>query len=69
VEVLISAHIRCGFKVVAGLSSKLDPLWASAFNVLGGYYVPSCQAALTVQCTIALLSLPMSVCYMPGYVI
>ena len=56
-------------EVMAGLSSKLDPLRARAFSAVGGCYVPSRQAALMVRYTIALLCLAMSGCYVRGYVI
>ena len=67
VEGLMFAHIGCGFEVVAGLSSKLDPLWVGSFNAVGRCYVLSYQAALMVRYTTALLSLAMSVFYVSGY--
>jgi hypothetical protein len=54
---------------VVGPSSELDPLQAGVFNVLGGCYVPSHEAALTVWYVSTLLSLVMSVCCVLGYVI
>ena len=69
VEMLISACVKCGLEVVAGLSSELDPLQASAFNAMGGCCITSRQAALMVWYATALLRVAMSWCCVVGYLI
>ena len=54
---------------MAGPCLGLDPLWARAFNAVGGCYAPSYQATLMVRYATALLCLTMLGCYIPGYVI
>jgi hypothetical protein len=36
VKALKCVYVKCGFIVVACRASLLDPLWASAFNAVGG---------------------------------
>jgi hypothetical protein len=39
-------HVECGSILMACSSSSLDPLWAGAFNAVGGCYIPPHQDAL-----------------------